>query len=245
MINDRNLLSTQEFSGIVTTTCDSFSFLTFPYDTVDCSIDIAATSVKVEVDLDFKGYFIEKSAKANNNFIDVSEVWQVDGLSNSTSHTFLNELSNDDLSITKLRFGIHLSRKSSLHYIAIILIPVACLNFIQSFSFFLPPEMDRATFTITTVLAYYVVLDTSYSFIPQTSETIYLIIYLVGKLVWSTLIVIYMLILAMFASRFSSKYKRHGGKMITLRKIDAISATIALISGIVGDVLLYSYIFRK
>ena len=241
--DDGTIIVFEEYEGITQTTCGSFSFETFPVDTVNCSIDIGAKNLKIEVDLVFGNFMVEETALKSNRFIDQSEVWRFNGLSNSSIVNFRSGQVNAGYATKMLSFEIHFSRKSSLHYLATILIPIVCLNLIQSFAFCLPPESERSTFAMTTVLAYYVVLGTSYNYIPQTSETVILVVYAIIKLVWSTAIVIYMLVSALFANYYTEK-KAQLEKMAVIRKIDIIATICTWLFSLLVDFSLYLAVFR-
>ena len=240
---DGTVLASELFEGITQTTCASFSFVNFPIDLVNCSIEIMTKNVIVEVDLRISRFIVEESGMMTDQFIDNSEIWRFDGLSNSSTLNYRKSQSRDNDVSRMLSFELHFSRKSSLHYLATILIPIVCLNLIQNFAFCLPPESERSTFAMTTVLAYYVVLGTSYSYIPQTSETVILVVYAIIKLVWSTGIVIYMLITALFINYYT-KHKVRPRKLGFIRKIDIVAAVISWTFDLLVHLCLYLGLFH-
>ena len=190
-------------SGVVKTSCDQWSFKTFPSEHANYTIKFDTHTLPSDVSFHLISVGVDSIGE---DFISIDEVWRFNGIYNYTDSYAFMYASNEYVS-TMPRFGISVSRKQQ-YYHTIITIPVNCLNVVQLMVLLLPAgTYDRSTFSITVLLSFSVTLNSVYHLFPQTSETVYLVVYVCAKLFFSTFITIYTMITAALLHHLSLKNK--------------------------------------
>ena len=119
-------------------------------------------------------------------------------------------------------------RRNSYYYLATIFAPLFLLTVLQFFALLIPPgAFERASFSVTVVLSFTVLLGNIYQSIPKTSESFYLGMMIVTKLFASSLLTMYMLLTMAKVNIFGIEINN----VKTVRKVDkflGISMTLAI-----------------
>ena len=175
----------------LTSSCSSFSFKNFPFDQLTCDtiidVDISHDILKIQeaiMDID----------RSESNIIDSAEVWdfvRVNSTITEVPYIYgFRELKN------RIYFTITLKRKCQ-YYITNILLPIWLPSILQISILILPPEhTERPNLSVTVVLAYAVSLTFVLEQIPQTTETVYLIVLIDLHIIVSVFMTIYLFVVS-------------------------------------------------
>ena len=214
---------------VITTSCPNFSFQKFPFDILECSIVMNPFENVNQLEYSVSRFQLDTSVA--HTFIGQTEIWSL--IPDSLTFSVTNITQFGDWEVNNIEFKIRLQRKYH-YYIAQIFVPQAGLFALQFSTLILPPEKaERPAFSMTVVLAYFFILDMIFSQIPKTTETVYVVIMTVVKLLTSILLTIYMLVTCTIVSSKKLKF------VISIRKLDKITAIVSIIITLSVDIVLF------
>ena len=219
---------------VITTNCPNFSFKKFPFDTLKCSIILNPFENVDRLEYSISRFEIDTSAI--ESFIGETEIWSLVPGSVQSSVTNVTQFTYWE--VNKIEFSIQLQRKYQ-YYIAHIFVPQAGLFILQFACLLLPPDtVERPTFSMTVVLAYFFILEMIFEQIPKTTMTVYVVNMTVVKLFTSIFLTIYMLLTCNIANVFDICLSF--GSETKMRKIDKITCTITFVISISIDFILFN-----
>ena len=135
---------------------------------------------------------VEKSIIVPNRSTPKNGQWKVKGISESY------EIMNNGL------IHVHFTFEFQRHYQyfgVYIFAPGLILSILQLTSFFLPPNSpDRSMYCITIMLSLFVLKNETLSFLPTTSQPIYVGYYTLGEVIFSSLITSYASVICWFSN---------------------------------------------
>ena len=212
---------------VITTNCPNFSFQKFPFDILDCSIILSASEAVSEMEYYIKYFRIGHAALSS--FIGPTEIWSL--IPDSLTHSVTNLSEFENWQVSNIELSIKFQRRYQF-YIAQIFFPQVGLFALQLCTLILPAEMaERPGFSMTVVLAFSLLLDMIFKQIPRTTETVYVVVMTVIKLVFSILLTIYMLTTCTVTNVRKEMSNR-------IRQIDKITAVSLLVLSISIDMTL-------
>ena len=221
---NRKLQAYRISDSYFSTSCSSFSFKNFPFDQLTCDIiiDVDMTNdvlqvVEAMMDID----------KSQAGIIDPADVWEFIAINTTVVEVpYIDGLSQGK---DRIFFTMTLKRKYQ-YYIINILLPIWLLFVLQISILILPPDcMDRPSYSVTVVLAYAVSLTYVLGQIPQTTETVYLIVLIDLHIVVSVVMTIYLFIISNLEESGDAK---------RLRNFDRIFGISTFLLVLFKDVLL-------
>ena len=215
----------------LTSSCSSFSFKNFPFDQLTCDIVI---------DIDMPNDFLKVVEAAMNidksqtGIVDPADVWDFIGI--NTTVVQVPFLYGIEKIKDRIYFTVTLKRKYQ-YYITNILLPIWLLFALQISILVLPPELpERPSYSVTMVLAYAVSLTYVLDQIPQTTETVYLIVLIDLHIVFSGLFTLYLFIISTLAVV---------GNVKKLRYFDLVFGTSTVVLVVSKDLLLIAFMIYE
>lgn len=196
MVEGRRVAAFWYAIGTFASVCDSFSFKTFPFDTLKCDVIFESEDPTYEVQYSILNFEIDTSAK--DSFIGDTDIWSFVGM-NATREPW-NQYA-DGVYFWRMKFTVCFRRKYN-YYVGNIFIPTNALFILQISALIMPPETpDRPALSTSIVVAFALILSMVFESIPRTSEMVYLVVMVETKMVCSIATTIYML-----AANAASKY---------------------------------------
>lgn len=171
---------------------------------------------------------IATDPRLGGKFMEEFDTWE---LLNFTSLSGLNAANYATVS-----YKYTFQRKAS-YYIFVIVLPCTALMALQFGAFALPPaNVDRSAFSMTVVLAFYIVQTIVDGMVPNMSRPLLIEIFIICQMVIGVVITIYFCVSCHFASLESaqksktSTIKNSSIKSSTARKVDTLIFVIMLVT---------------
>ena len=201
--------------------CETFSLKKFPFDVQHCDIILDSSFEYHLVSFKVK---IKDIPTARQTFLSETDIWTLED-DPTVKHETAELLHKEVFTRIRLQFKF---RRNSCYYLATIFAPLFLLTVLQFFALLIPPgAFERASFSVTVVLSFTVLLGNIYQSIPKTSESFYLGMMIVTKLFASSLLTMYMLLTMAKVNIFGIEINN----VKTVRKVDkflGISMTLAI-----------------
>lgn len=178
---------------IFKTYCDGFNLKHFPFDSVNCSIELETDDDVSYINLSIYKYDLLSN---ESKLLGDNQIWQyMPGSLTYQVSTFGHR------DYTKASFRMAFQRKAD-YYFGNIFLPILIMALLQLSAFFLEPdETERPMFCITVLLAFSVLITFIYDNTPKVSGTVYIIVLLECDVLVCVIITIYSL-LATFLCKY-------------------------------------------
>ena len=217
----------------------------FPFDTQSCQIILESwdSTALVRLSLDGPGIFISNES----DFISKSSIWTLVGFNATMAMKVYPDTPTE---YDQAVFTFTLERKYQIHLLNIFM-PCLALQVLISLSVFMPPQLpDRSQFCVTVVLAYTVLQGVVSSQIPNSSETVFVVIFLAFQLLASLLITCFTLLTSELGRRLSFKkfyfykFSQNGKwrKITIIRIIDLSFYSVAIVTIVCFDLFVFIHI---